>query len=116
VYNYTGISGKPICSHFESYFSNLGFSDNNEDWNLCILTYDTKRVGYSMIKRSGNPVQGYMIEKDSFGKNIITGDNDGYSPINILEVYEVVNSTAPTGLTGNCKEGYYCTGSSKTPT
>jgi hypothetical protein len=61
-------------------------------------------------------VQAFLIENDSFGNNIITGDKDGYSPISILEVYEVVNSTAPTGLTGYCKEGYYCTGSSKTPT
>ena len=69
----------------------------------------------SYINRTGT-VQAFSIGKDAKGNNIITGDKDGYTNLTILEVFSVVNSTASTGLTGNCKEGYYCTGGSKTPT
>ena len=85
VFNYVGTTGRPFSTHFEKYLSSIEFADHHSQRGLYFEIYDGTR---NAISDSNN--QGYKSGKDKYGKNMITGADDGAAaPIKILEVYEI---------------------------
>jgi len=85
IYNFVGKTEKPMTTLFGKDESNLGFGvfDPNTpwDWGLVILASETGwHNGWKAESYSGSRggAQGFLVERDHYGNNVMTGQYDGY--------------------------------------
>ena len=85
IYNYVGETEKPMTTLFGSDESNLGFgvfeAHKPWDWGLVFLVSETGwHNGWKAESYSGSRggAQGFLVERDHYGNNVMTGQYDGY--------------------------------------
>jgi len=72
IFDYVGVTGRPIFVNFEQGFSNVGFTDGwgNVNFGLVFMTDDNSR-GSEHSFCSIRP--GFKVEIDAQGNNMMTG-------------------------------------------